>query len=72
MSKRLNTEKYSTWKWCIVVFIIIPPMIAILSPTGILRIIIVNISNLIEWIDDVIHAIILPPFKKAEKWSQNK
>ena len=63
-------SRFVTWKWCVVVFLILPPLILLILPTGILRFIVVPLAELVEWIDDKLHAAFLVPFGKAQGWSK--
>ena len=63
-------SRFVTWKWCVVVFLILPPLILLILPTGILRLILVPLAELVEWIDDKFHAAFLVPFGKAQGWSK--
>ena len=63
-------SRFVTWKWCVVVFLILPPLILLILPTGILRVIVVPLAELVEWIDDKLHAAFLVPFGKAQSWSK--
>ena len=63
-------NKYTTWKWLIVVIFIVPPLVIILLPTAILRIILVYSAEFVEWLDDKIHDSFVPHLNKLIKWSK--
>ena len=66
-----NCSRFITWKWLIVVIFVAIPMAITLTPTAILRIVTVNISDWIEFLDDWLHDKWLGPFEKAKAWSEN-
>ena len=45
-------------------------MILLLIPTGILRLMVVPLAELVEWIDDKIHCAFLVPFGRVQGWSK--
>lgn len=65
-------NKYKFWKWLIVVIFTVLPLVIVLLPTAILRIILVYSAECIEWLDDQIHDFLLPYFHKLTKWSENE
>ena len=63
-------NKYKFWKWLVVIIFIVPPIVIVLLPTAILRIILVYSAEFMEWLDDKIHDFLFPYLNKLIKWSK--
>jgi len=64
------SDKYITWKWLAVVIFAVPPIVLILLPTAILRIVFVNLAVWIEDLDDWIHDKMEKPMNATFNWSK--
>jgi len=64
------SAKYIPWKWLVVVIFAVPPIVLILLPTAILRIVFVNLAEWIEMLDDWIHDKMEKPMNSIFNWSK--